>query len=218
MRSSTPPVLAGLRIADPAGAWAAAGFAVHGGVATVGAVQLRFDGDIGGVSAWWFDQPLPDEVAGIPTLAPSLATALPPTGVAPSHGHPNGITALDHVVATTSDVDASLTRLASVGLRPRRVVDGVRGDGDAQVRYAFLLLGPAVLELVGPTLPEAPADGPAGAARISGLAFVAPNLDDLPEATGPSRPAVQPGRRIVTLRVPGISVPIAVLTPRVPRA
>ncbi len=81
----------------------------------------------------------------------------------------------------------------------------------------FVLLGTCVLEVIGPREHD-PARTPAPAAFV-GLAFVAPDLDvvaGLDGVAGEPRDAMQPGRRIVTLRTRehGVSVPVALLTPR----
>jgi hypothetical protein len=107
------------------------------------------------------------------------------------------------------DVDRTTAALEEVGLTVRRTVDAARGD--TGVRYRFLLLGTCLLELIGPVEPDG--EGPA---RFVGLAFTAPDLDVFDSASGPPRDAVQPGRRIVTLRTRDhdVSVPVAVMTPR----
>lgn len=90
-------------------------------------------------------------------------------------------------------------------------------------RQAFFRLGGTILEVV---QEPAEATGRAGGDRSAffwGLAFVAPDLDATVAALGDkvseARPAVQPGRRIATLRrSAGLSIPVALMTPRVPRS
>ena len=113
-------------------------------------------------------------------------------------------------MVASPDVDRTTAALASVGIHPRRTLDGVRGDVD--VRYRFFLAGTCVIEVVGPTRPDP--DSAGQPARFAGLAFTAPRVDGFGELASSPRAAVQPGRMIVTLRAPGISVPVAVLTPR----
>lgn len=214
MTHATPPVLQGLQVADDPAAWRAAGFAVEADRASVGGVQLWFAGHGGGIVGWWSDRWLPATLDGLRTIA------APPAPEPPPATHPNGITALDHVVVASPDLDRTATALGAVGLQPRRALTAARGDGDDDRRYLFYLLGPAVLEVIGPAAGPASRslgspDAAQAGARFVGLAFVAPDLAGLPGTTGPPRQAVQPGRRIVTLAVDGISVPIAVLTPRV---
>lgn len=200
--------LVGLTVGDHPAAWRALGFAVEEDRVTAGGVTVHLVGDDGprGLLAWSLDPPVADPVDGL--------ASRPAPAAAPTTSHPNGVRAVDHVVVGTAHVDRTLEALATVGLHPRRRVDGLRG-GDRS--YAFLLLGTAVLEVVGPREHD-PDRTPAPAAFV-GLALVADDLDTvvaLPGVAGAPRDAVQPGRRIVTLRTAehDISVPLAVLTPR----
>ena len=113
--------------------------------------------------------------------------------------HPNGITGIDHVVGITSDFDATVERLTADGFDHRRTRDA--GDGR---RQAFFVLGPCLLELAGPV------EG-AGELDLWGITFVG---DDL-ERFGTPKDAVQPGRRIVTVkRDARLGFPVAVMNPR----
>jgi hypothetical protein len=212
--SGVTPTLRGLTVGDEPGAWRAAGFDVEDDRCDVGGVTLHLVGVHRGrgILGWSLDPAIAHVVDG---LTPADARATPsPDGPAPddrrsSSEHPNRIDAIDHLVVATPDVDRTTRALEAIGTSARRTIDGARGDAD--VRYRFFRLGPCVLELIGPVEPSG--DGPA---RFVGLAFSAPSLDGLgPHASDP-RDAVQPGRRIVTVRTRelGISVPVAVLTPR----
>ena len=80
---------------------------------------------------------------------------------------------------------------------------------------AFFRIGPTILELV--ARPDGDAADPA---QFWGLVVVLPSVDDvhpgLAEHLGEPRDAVQPGRRIATLReTAGISPAVAFMTPRV---
>ncbi len=109
--------------------------------------------------------------------------------------HPNGATGIDHIVVLTDDFDATVERLRSEGLDYRRTRDA--GEGR---RQAFFVLGPCLLELAGPV------EGPE---RLWGITLVAP---DLAPFGGNVKDAVQPGRRITTVK--GLDFPVAVMTPR----
>jgi hypothetical protein len=208
------PRLTGLVVGDDPASWQALGLPVAGDRCTVGGVTVRLVGTDGGrgILGWELDPAVDHEVDG---LAPGDATggraaserARGP-GDAPT-GRGYAVAAVDHLVVATPDVERTTTALAGVGLTPRRTVDAARGD--AGVRYRFFLLGTCLLELIGPSEPDG--DGPA---RFVGLAFTAPDLEAIETATGPPRDAVQPGRRIVTLRTRDhdASVPIAVMSPR----
>jgi hypothetical protein len=189
-------VLTGLRVADEPATWQALGFATDGGRAAVGGVRIELAGRAAGegILAWSVDG-LRSDV--LPSFSVAGATS----------EHPHGVVAVDHVVAVTGDMDATLAALAADGLRERRVRDA--GNG---LRQAFYVLGTALLELGGPVAGEA---GP----RFWGLTLVVEDLDELAERLGPllgpPRDAVQPGRRIATLaREAGSSLPMAFMTPR----
>ena len=117
--------------------------------------------------------------------------------------HPIGAVAIDHVVMFTPEFDRTLDELRAEGLDYRRTRDA--GDG---LRQAFFVLGPCLLELAGP------ADGPA---RLWGVTLVVDDLDAAAERLGDRlgrvKDAVQPGRRIATLRrEAGLSVPLALIS------
>jgi hypothetical protein len=119
------------------------------------------------------------------------------------------------VVALTPDLDRTTQALEAAGLDLRRVRDaGERG------RQAFFHLSTALLE-VGQPASGLPAGEPA---RFWGLVVVVEDLDRAAEAMGDRlgepRDAVQPGRRIATVRseAAGLSVALALMTPRTPRA
>ena len=114
---------------------------------------------------------------------------------APPVEHPNGATGIDHFVVLTPDFDATVERMRSEGLDHRRTREA--GEGR---RQAFFVLGPCLLELAGPV------EGPE---RLWGVTLVAPDLEPF---GGRVKDAVQPGRRITTVK--GLGFPIAVMTPR----
>ncbi|HEX6780468.1 MAG TPA: hypothetical protein VF125_00400 [Solirubrobacterales bacterium] len=130
--------------------------------------------------------------------------------------HPNGLTAIDHVVAISPDLDRTVAALSFAGLDLRRVREEPTPAGAP--RQAFFRLGPTILEVVQepPEVTERKGDRPA---FFWGLAFVAPDLDGTiaflgEERVSEIRDAVQPGRRIATLRrAAGLSVPVALMTP-----
>lgn len=191
--------LEGLVLADEPATWRALGFAVHESVVRVGGVGIRLAGrDAGeGILGW--------HVAG---LAGDVLPACGPVTAGREEAHPNGAVALDHVVAFTGDLEATTTALAAAGLAPHRVRD-VPGRA---VRQAFYVLETALLELVGPVEGEA-------APRFWGLTLVVADLQALGallgEDLGAARDAVQPGRRIATLRrEAGATVPLAFMSPR----
>ncbi len=115
--------------------------------------------------------------------------------------HPNGATGIDHVVLLTDDFDGTVERLRGEGLDYRRTREA--GEGR---RQAFFVLGPCLLEVAGPV---------AGGERLWGVTLVAPDLERLAAHVGRIKDAVQPGRRIATVREDaGVGVPVAFMTPR----
>lgn len=193
-------------MADEAAAWEALGFTVLDDVVWLGGVAVRLAGrEAGeGIVGWRVRDLAPGDLDGLPTEAPADAD---PAAV-PEVAHPNGAVALDHVVALTGDLDHSIATLARAGLEPRRVRD-VPGS---EVRQAFYVLGPALLELAGPV------PGQLGA-TFWGLVVVVDDLDALAERLGDRlgapRDALQRGRRIATLRPEaGSSTSVAFMTPR----
>ena len=206
-----------LKVGDESGAWAALGFAVEGEVCVLGDVRVRLAGpDAGkGLVGWSLRGFEGAELDGLPT---SRSDQKPPDEVLP---HPNGITLLDHVVAFTPALDRTVAALEEVGLDLRRIREEPTPAGAP--RQAFFRLGASILEVVQQP-PEAIEPGAAdGSAFFWGLAFLAPDLDatvaGLGDRVSEPRAAVQPGRRIATLRrSAGLSVPVALMSPRQGRA
>jgi hypothetical protein len=200
--------LVGLAVGDDPAVWAAAGFSVEDDHVDLGGVRIRLVGrdDGTGIRSWSFEPAWTRPIDGLPTIDDPTPGASRTTPAA----HPNGGTALDHVVVATPDVERTTGALEEAGIGPRRTIVGARGETD--VLYRFFLLGTCVLELIGPAASAASPDEPA---RFAGLAFTTATIDDLGELAGEPRPAIQPGRRIATLRRSiGVSVPVAFLTPR----
>ena len=200
-----------LVVGDGADAWRACGFTVESDVCVVGEVRIRSaPGEGRGLSGWSLRGLDSTELDGLPTTR----SERPSAGAAPPH--PNGIVALDHVVAISSDLDRTVAALEAAGLDLRRVREEPTPAGAP--RQAFFRVGEAILEVVQEP-PEA--TGRAGGDRPAffwGLAFVTADLDStvafLGDRAGKARDAVQPGRRIATLRrSAGLSLPVALMTP-----
>jgi catechol 2,3-dioxygenase-like lactoylglutathione lyase family enzyme len=206
------PTLDELTVADPPAAWSALGFVVDHETCVVGEVRIRLaGGEAGrGVVGWALREVAPGELDG---LATSRSDREPPAEAPP---HPNGVTALDHVVAISPDLDRSVAVLEGAGLDLRRIREEPTPAGAP--RQAFFRLGPTILEVVQEPAEAIERGGGDRPAFFWGLAFVAPDLDatvaGLGDRISEIRPAVQPGRRIATLRrSAGLSVPVALITP-----
>lgn len=200
-----------------------AGFRIEPeGTCLVGGVALRFAGaDAGRGIVGWSLTGLPEaagpEMDGIPTTAAVMEpAATEPGATAPAGDHPNGVRGVDHVVLLSPDVDRTMAALAEIGAAPRRERQGDLGG--AAVRQVFFRLGEVIVELVG--APGASGDGPA---ELWGVTFVVSDIDAAAAFLGAGasavKAAVQPGRRITTLRHRdfGITTRIALISPLAPR-
>lgn len=201
----TEPVLLALDLAADPEAWTSLGFAVdEHGVCPVNGVALRLGRPGRKISGWALeDVPSGLDIDGLPTMsAPSPAT--PAT-------HPNGTVAIDHLVVMSPDPTRTIKALAFRGLQPRRQrKTDMYGPPFTQT---FFRLGEPILEVIGPANPAGPE-----AARFYGIAFTVRDLDATAELLGDRlgrvKDAVQPGRRIATLRRgAGAGVPLAFMSP-----
>jgi hypothetical protein len=185
-------------VGDPPRAWESLGFAVADAVVALGGVRISLGARAPGIVGWSLRGARSQDLDGLETHE---SNAAPPQPVE----HPVGAVAVDHLVALTPDLDRTVEKLRAAGLDHRLTRDG--GGG---MRQAFFALGPCLLELAGPA---------EGEVRFWGLTVVVEDLDAaaerLGERLGRVKAAVQPGRRIATLRPEaGLSVPLALMTPR----
>lgn len=194
----------GLDVPSPPEAWAACGFAVgQDGTARVGDVVLR----LGAPAAGWTLAGADGEgdVDGIPTARVPVARR---EGAPPRH--PVTAVAVDHVVVMTPDFARTVRALEAVGMTLRR--ERTAGTPERPIRQGFFRHGEAIVELGGP--PEPAGDGPA---VIWGMTFTVADIDAaaalLGDRLGAVRDAVQPGRRIATVRrEAGLGLPVALMT------
>jgi hypothetical protein len=187
------------------------GFEPEGDVLEVGSVRLRFagKGEQRGIVRWSLRDLDGDALDGLPT---ETSTRPPASG----RPQPNGVLAIDHVVAFTPDLERTKGALEAAGLDFRRLREGPT-PGGAQ-RQAFFRMAEVILEVI-----EAPEgsrirDDPNGPARLWGLAFLVEDLEPvaamLGDRLGSPRDAVQPGRRIAPLRRDaGLGPAVAFMTP-----
>lgn len=206
------PTIDELTVADTPDAWSALGFEIDGDTCVVGDVRIRLAGlDAGrGLTGWWLRGIERTELDGLSTARSDRQ----PPSERPTHS--NGIVMLDHIVAITPALDRTVAALKAAGLDLRRIREESTPAGAP--RQAFFRLGGTILEVVrepDDAIERAGGDRPA---FFWGLAFVAPDLDataaGLEGRVSEIRPAVQPGRRIATLRrSAGLALPIALITP-----
>ncbi|MEY2449261.1 MAG: hypothetical protein QOH79_2737 [Acidimicrobiaceae bacterium] len=207
------PTISALVIADPPEAWAGAGFTVGvDGTCVVGQVRLQLvgrDGDRKRIQSWSL-RGVPEGTESIDGLATTTSDEPMPSPVT----HPNGAVLIDHVVIMSPDVDRTITALNATGLETLRTRHVDPEQYGFEARQTFFRLGEVILELIGPNVPQG--DGPAA---FFGLAYTVSDIDALPELYGEhlgrTKDAVQPGRRITTLRHKelGLSVATAFMSP-----
>jgi hypothetical protein len=213
---SRQPTVDELFIADEPDAWRAAGFTVERERCEVGAVRLRLEGPGRGrgIVAWSVRDAGSLELDGLPTTASEEAPAA-------GERHPNGVVSIDHVVVITPDLDRTTATLRDAGFDLRRMREGATPGGSTDPRTrgeAFFRMGEVILELVAAPAGTKIAANPDGPARLWGISFLVEELDDtaaaLGDLLGEPRQAVQPGRRIATLRrEAGLGPAIAFMTP-----
>jgi hypothetical protein len=205
-----------LMVADAPRAWAALGFEVEGDTCVVGELRIRLAGaEAGkGLSGWSLRGAESTELDGLPTKRSDRE----PPGSGPAHR--NGVTDLDHVVAITPAQERTVAALEKAGLDLRRIREEPTPAGAP--RQAFFRLGATILEVVQEPAEAIERGGSDRPAFFWGLAFVAPDLEATVAGLGTDRvsevrAAVQPGRRIATLRrAAGLSLPVALMTPAGP--
>ena len=192
------PTLEELEIADEPAAWRALGFEVEDGICRVSSVRLRLvgKGPRRGIVGW------------------KLGDGDPEAGGAPLH--PNGVAGIDHVVLLSPDLDRTVEGLRADGFDLRRIRDGETPGGST--RQAFFRIGEPILEVVQAPEGTSVARDPDGPARLWGIAFLVEDIDAtasaLGDLLGSPRDAVQPGRKIATVRPEaGLGPAIAFMTP-----
>lgn len=213
--TTTPhePVLRRIVVGDEPDTWRAAGFDVgDDGTTCLGEVTVELVGRDGGkrILSWSFAGLDPSALTdgtidGLPTVPTSEEAA-------EQGRHPNGVTAIDHVVVASPDTERMVAAFETAGFTVRRVRD--TESYGAPMRQTFLRSGGVILELIGPHEPMG--DGPSA---FFGLAHTVADLDAtaalLGSGLGSPKDAVQAGRRIATLRHRdlGMSVATAFLSP-----
>ncbi len=195
-----------VRLAAPAEAWRECGFAVDGTEAAVGSVRLLFEEGGDGIAGWTLRGQTDTEAAvaldGLPTEHTAAAPPQPAS-------HPIGALRIDHIVVFTPELARTNAALEGAGLSLRRIREP--DEPGPPARQAFFRLGEVILEVV-----ETPQAGE-GPARFWGLTLCVSDLGAcaglLGERLGEVRDAVQPGRRIATVRRgAGLGVPVALIS------
>lgn len=198
------PSIAALRIASSPEAWERAGFTVREGVAVVGGVEIRLEGGDGGIAGWAVRDAAPGEIDGLPTEIAGYSPDL----VRPAHQ--NTAQAIDHIVVFTPELDRTVAALGAAGFDLRRTREA--DEPGPPVRQAFFRPSGVIVEVV-----ENPRGKP-GPAAFWGLTLTVLDIDLcadlLGEHLGEVHDAVQPGRRIASVRsAAGLGVPVALISP-----
>ncbi|HVL96274.1 MAG TPA: hypothetical protein VM266_10485 [Solirubrobacteraceae bacterium] len=193
--------LAELECGDDPARWADLGFAVTDGeLVRLGPVAVRCTGGGGGLRGWTLrGDGGPESIDGIPTRWTGSGDG------EPGPAHPNGAAGLDHVVVFTDHRDRTAAALVAAGGDERRRA----GPPSVPVAMSFVRLGPAIVEVA-----EAGRE-----VRLWGLVAVVEDLDataaGLGDRLGAIKDAVQPGRRIATVRPEaGLDTALAFMSPR----
>lgn len=206
------PTIDEITIADEPTSWGALGFRIQGDLCELGGVRMRFAGRAAGegILGWTLRELSGEDLDGLPTTR-SDAPIRPSAPV-----HPNGVVEIDHVVAVSPDFQRSVDLIETAGLDLRRVREEPTPAGAP--RQAFFRLGAEILELVAEPAEVLEREGGSERpVRFWGLALLVEDLDRAVELLAPHAPparqAVQPGRRISTLkRSAGLAVPVALMS------
>ena len=190
--------------------WARVGLTVVDDTIPLYGTGIRIDpGSTPGLVRWELSGRSSGDTAEV-TDIDGLVTEIVAPGAPVFVEHPSGAIGLDHVVVATNDLDRTCRAVeAATGAPLRRVREA------GTIRQGFHRLGGGgliveVVEHVG---------SPDGPASFWGLVI---NVDDLdaaaahlgPDVLGEVRPAVQPGRKIATVRDGvGLGMPVALMTP-----
>jgi hypothetical protein len=202
------PKVEWLTVAGDADAWRSIGLAVttDGLIPLVG-TSIRIvpaaDGEAIGIVGWALSGAR--DTSDIDGLATEVVAPATPVYA----DHPIGASGLDHVVVSTADLERTSGEIAAAtGCELKRI----REVGSMRQGFHRIGRGGLIVELV-----ERP-DLPAGPATFWGLVLIVDDLDAAHELLGADRisapkDAVQPGRRIATLRAEvGLGLPVALMT------
>jgi hypothetical protein len=223
-----------IKLADDPEHWEALGFTISNNVLRLGTACIALAGNAAGrgILGWSLRTIASTDLDGLPTSGSQAPQhpAMTPEQPHAEHPqteqhhperhhteHPNGVSAIDHIVAMSPNLDRTVQALQAAGLDLRRIREQPTPAGAP--RQAFFRLGEVILEVVQEPddVLAARSDGANGPARFWGLALLTDDLDCTVERLGEHsseiRDAVQPGRRIATLRrSAGLSVPVALMS------
>jgi hypothetical protein len=202
------PKVEWLGVAGDADVWRSIGLTVTAdGLIPLVGTSIRIvpasEGDATGIVAWALSG------ARDTTDIDGLATEVVAPAMPVYADHALGASGLDHVVVSTADLERTSGAIAAAtGCELKRI----REVGSMRQGFHRIGRGGLIVELV-----ERP-DLPAGPATFWGLVLIVDDLDAAHELLGADRisapkDAVQPGRRIATIRAEvGLGMPVALMT------
>ena len=221
-----------ITIAGDVEAWRSIGLTVSpDGIVPLLGTSLRIvSPDLGrGVIGWSLSGPGPNSPSSVPEsgthdgkngrpgdATPSidgLRTEWVEAGEPTYAAHASGASSLDHVVVLTPDLERTSASIAEATGHELRRVREVGSMRQGFHRIGERGHGGLIVELV-----QRPDIEP-GPAAFWGIVLIVDDLDAACELIGPDRVsapkgAVQPGRRIATLRADaGLDIPVALMTP-----
>jgi hypothetical protein len=185
--------------------WRAIGLTVTGeGMVPFLFTSLRIVGGPAGLAGWALSGVDPEltEVDGLPT---TVVESGPPLLAE----HPNGAVELDHVVVLTGSLERTCAAIATATGAPLK---RVRQLGEIRQGFHRVGRGGLIVEVVER---REHGDGPAA---FWGIVLNVADLDAAialagPDLVGPAKAAVQPGRRIATVRdAAGLGLPVAMMS------
>lgn len=204
-----------LTVAGDPDSWRAIGLTVaEDGLIPLFGTSLRIvrdgethDGDSNRIAAWSLSGAA-DAPPSIDGLVTEIVQPQPPVYA----DHALGASAIDHVVVMTADLERTSAAIhEATGCELKRI----REVGEMRQGFHRIGRGGLIVELV--ERPEIE-DGPA---RFWGLVLIVDALDEVcqrmgADLVGVPKDAVQPGRRIATVREEaGLGLPVALMTPDV---
>ena len=200
------PTIAELHVGDDPTAWERLGFCINENRSLIGRTEVVFSDGPRGIHSWVLRNSMPSQFGSIPT---TLTENPVPN---PSAAHPNGSIGFHHVVLMVPAFDIGKTALSNAGVQ----VEQGRpfGSTEKAMLRSAPKMGDIELELIGPESEDRSRHW-----QLWGLVVAVSDIDAtselLGDLLGQVKPAVQPHRRIATLKKEAeLGVAVAFLGPK----
>ena len=200
------PTIAELHVGDDPSAWERLGFCINENRSLIGRTEVVFSDGPKGIHSWVLRNSMPSQFGPIPTTF----TENPVPN--PSIAHPNGSIGFHHVVLMVPAFDIGKTALSNAGVH----VEQGRpfGSTEKAMLRSAPKMGDIELELIGPESEDRSRHW-----QLWGLVVAVSDIDAtselLGDLLGQVKPAVQPHRRIATLKKEAeLGVAVAFLGPK----